>query len=64
MSSAEGRPFCLGINVLTRPSQNGRRFADDIFKRNFLNQNINPLIKNLLGYIPGWPINNKLKQKV
>ena len=46
-----------GINTL-RPRQNGRHFADDIFKRIFLNENIWILIKISLKFVPKGSINN------
>ena len=45
------------INTL-RPRQNGRRFADDTFKRIFLNENIRISIKISLNFVPKGPINN------
>ena len=45
------------INTL-RPRQNGRHFADDIFKYIFLNENVWILVKNSLKYVPKGPINN------
>ena len=45
------------INTL-RPSQNGRHFADDTFKRIFLNENVGILIKISLKFVPKGPINN------
>ena len=45
------------INSL-RPRQNGRRFADDTFKRIFLNENVRISIKISLKFIPKGPINN------
>ena len=47
------RPF----NTL-RPRQNGRRFADDTFKRIFLNEDVRILIKISLKFVPMSPINN------
>ena len=47
--------YCL--NTL-RPRQNGRRFADDIFKRIFVNENIRISIKISLKFVPKGPINN------
>ena len=47
----------ISFNTL-RPRQNGRRFADDIFKRIFLNENVSILIKISLNFIPKGPINN------
>ena len=48
---------CHVINTL-RPRQNGRHFADDIFKRIFLNENVWILIKISLKFVPKGPINN------
>ena len=45
------------LNTL-RPRQNGRHFADDIFKCIFLNENIWIPIKNSLKFVPRGPINN------
>ena len=45
------------INTL-RPRQNGRHFADDTFKRIFLNQNVRNSIKISLKFVPKGPINN------
>ena len=47
---------CL-FNTL-RPRQNGRRFADDTFKRIFLNENARISIKISLKFVPKGPINN------
>ena len=41
----------LNLNSL-RPRQNGRLFADDTFKRIFLNENIRISTKNSLKYVP------------
>ena len=41
-----------------RPRQNGRHFADDIFKCIFLNENIWIPIKISLKFVPKGPINN------
>ena len=54
--------FCLftvhdHVNTL-RPRQNGRRFADDTFKRIFLNENVRISIKISLKFVPKGPINN------
>ena len=46
-----------GINTL-RPRQNGRHFADDTFKRIFLNENVRISIKISLTFVPRGPINN------
>ena len=45
------------INTL-RPRQNGRHFADDIFKCIFLNENVWIPIEISLKFIPKGPINN------
>ena len=45
------------VNTL-RPRQNGRRFADDTFKRIFLNENIRNSIKISLKFVRKGPINN------
>ena len=41
-----------------RPRQNGRRFADDTFKRIFLNENVRISIKISLTFVTKGPINN------
>ena len=41
-----------------RPRQNGRRFADDTFKRIFLNENVSISIKISLKFVPKVPIDN------
>ena len=43
-----------------RPRQNGRLFADDTFKRIFLNENIRISTKNSLKFVPKGLINNIL----
>ena len=50
-------PVVLNINTL-RLRQNGRHFADDIFKCIFLNENIHILIKISLKFVHKGPINN------
>ena len=45
------------VNTL-RPKQNGRHFADDTFKRIFLNENVRISIKISLKFVPKGPINN------
>ena len=45
------------VNTL-RLRQNGRRFADNIFKCIFLNENVSILIKISLKFVPKGPINN------
>ena len=47
----------LLINTL-RPRQNGRHFADDIFKCIFLDENVWIPIKISLEFVPKGPINN------
>ena len=47
----------FAINTL-RPRQNGRHFPDDIFKRIFLNQNVQIQINISLKFVPKCPINN------
>ena len=49
--------YVIGINTL-RPIQNGRQFANDIFKRIFLNENIKISMKISLRFIPKCPIDN------
>ena len=53
------QPIMLAIafNKL-RPRQNCRRFADDTFKRIFLNENVRISIKISLKFVPKGPINN------
>ena len=46
----------IKINTL-RPTQNGRHFADDIFKCIFLNENVWISIKISLKFVPKGPIN-------
>ena len=48
---------CVVFNTL-RPRQNGRHFADGIFKRIFLNENILIPIKISLKFVPKGSINN------
>ena len=45
------------VNTL-RPGQNGRRFADDVFKCIFLNENVWILHKVSLKFVPEVPIDN------
>ena len=47
----------LHFNTL-RPRQNGRRFADDTFKRIFYNEKVRILIKISLKFVPKGPISN------
>ena len=53
----KGERKCYCINSL-RPRQNGRRFADDTFKRIFLNENVRISINISLKFVPKVPINN------
>ena len=48
-------PFILNT---VKPRQDGRRFADDTFKRIFLNENVRISIKISLKSVPKGPINN------
>ena len=54
-------PMLAQLTLLTvdklRPRQNGRRFADDTFKRIFFNENVRILIKISLKFVPKGPIN-------
>ena len=45
------------VNTL-RTRQNGRRFADDTFKRIFVNKNVRIFIEISLKFVPKVPINN------
>ena len=47
----------ISLNTL-RPRQNGRRFADDTFKRIFLNDNVRISIKISLKFVPKGPVKN------
>ena len=55
MSSILFRVVC--VNTL-RPRQHGRHFADDTFKRIFLNENVEILIEVSLKFVHKGPINN------
>ena len=48
------------VSFNSPPEQNGRHFADDIFKCNLLNENVWILIKISLKFVPRDPINNIL----
>ena len=50
-------PLDTFLNTL-RPRQNGRHFADAIFKCIFLNENVSIAIKISLKFVPKGPINN------
>ena len=52
-----GNSLGADINTL-RTRQNGRHFADDIFKRIFFNENVGISIKISLKFVPKGPINN------
>ena len=56
-ASRSWKQSILCINTL-RPRQNGRRFADDTFKRIFLNENVRISIKISPKFVPKGPINN------
>ena len=49
--------WLASFNTL-RPRQNGRHFADDVFKCIFLNENVWISIKISLKFVPKGPINN------
>ena len=49
--------WSCGINTL-RPRQHGRHFADDTFKRIFMNENVIISTKISLKFVPKGPINN------
>ena len=49
--------YLTPVNTL-RPRQNGRHFADDVFKCIFLNGNLWIVIKISLKFVPKGPINN------
>ena len=57
MKVARSTNEVISINTL-RPRQNGRRFADDIFKCIFLNENEWISLKISLKFVPKGPINN------
>ena len=55
----QGANLLHSINVNTlRPTQNGRHFADDMFKWIFLNENVWIPIEISLKFVPKGPINN------
>ena len=51
-------PFIPRCRNTLKPRQNGRRFADDVFKCIFLNENIWISIKISLKFVPKSPVNN------
>ena len=50
--------FHQGYFNILRPRKNGRHFADDTFKRIFLNQNVRNSIDILLKFVPKGRIHN------
>ena len=50
--------YCLSYINTLRPRQNGRHFADDIFKWIFMNKNVWIPIEISLKFVPKGPINN------
>ena len=50
--------YLYAIFNTLRPKQNGRHFADDVFKYIFLNENMWIPVKISLKYVPKGPINN------
>ena len=59
MASANWRPFCLGLNVLTFWSQKWPHFSYN-FKCIFTTQKICILIQTSLKFVPSGPIDNML----
>ena len=54
-------PSIVSIRInLSPPGQDGRHFADDLFKRTFLNEKFCILIKITLKFVPTGPIDNDL----
>ena len=49
--------YAHGFNT-SRPRQNGRHFADDTFKRIFVNENVRILIEISPKFVPKGPIDN------
>ena len=54
-----GLVLAIGVSTL-RPRQNDRHFADDTFKRIFLNEDTRISIKMSLNFVPKGPTNNIL----
>ena len=52
-------PLVIVIVNSSLPAQNGHHFADDIFKRIFLNENVRISIQISLKFVPKGPIENK-----
>ena len=55
---AYGHENIKAIFNTLKPGQDVRHFPDDIFKCNFLNENVQILIKVSLKFVPKGPINN------
>ena len=55
--SSDGTVTTTGFNTWRR-RQNGRHFADDTFKRIFLNENVRISIRISLKFVPNGPVNN------
>ena len=53
-----GSHWSVGSLNTLGPRQNGRHFADDTFKRIFMNENVRISIKISLKFVPMGPINN------
>ena len=53
-----GKPLLLKILTHLPPGQNGRHFADKIFRCIFANEKFCILIKVLLKFVPKGPIDN------
>ena len=59
MASDDLVPSSCKVNLNTlRPRNNGRHFADDIFRCILLNEHVWITIKNSLKFVPKGPINN------
>ena len=58
LTTTKVRLMTLHKYGLTPPGQNGRHFADDIFKCIFLNGNVWMSLKISLKFVPGVQINN------
>ena len=60
MQNGQTKTIPVGNDTLNtlRPRQNGRHFADDIFKCIFLNENVWIPIEISLKFVPKGPINN------
>ena len=58
MSASPGRYSGNGVNP-SPPKENGRHFADDVFRCIFVNENVCILIKISLKFVPKKPIDNK-----